>query len=97
MKLLNYPFHNCKPCIGPQKEHIYAICCRPEVDANVISSRNVKTIEGYVVVTLKLLLALKFPRYSQKNHFVTAAEAAPVDIDDRIKRKCFRAFLKKSI
>ena len=35
-----------------QNEHVYAICCRPEVDDNVISGRNVRTIEGYIVVNL---------------------------------------------
>ena len=31
-----------------QNEHVYAIYCRPEVDGDVISGGNVKTIEGYV-------------------------------------------------
>ena len=30
-----------------QNEHVYSTCCRPEVASNVISSGNVKTIEGY--------------------------------------------------
>ena len=32
-----------------ENEHVYAMCCRPEVDGGVISGRNVKTVEGYVV------------------------------------------------
>ena len=33
-----------------QEEHVYAICCRPKVAYDVISGRNVKTIEGYVLL-----------------------------------------------
>ena len=32
-----------------QTEHVNAICCRPEVvDDDVISGRNVKTVEGFI-------------------------------------------------
>ena len=31
-----------------QTEHVYAICCRPEVAGDVISYENVKTSEGYI-------------------------------------------------
>ena len=34
--------------------HVCATCCRPEVDCDIISGRNVKTVVGYVVVNLKL-------------------------------------------
>jgi len=38
------------------KYHLkFAICSRPEVAGDVICSRNVKTIEGYLVVNLKSL------------------------------------------
>ena len=37
-----------------QIEHVYAICCRPEVDGDVISSYNVKTSEGYDVLNLEV-------------------------------------------
>ena len=33
-----------------QSEHVYAICCRPEVACDVISSENVNTVEGYAVL-----------------------------------------------
>ena len=33
-----------------QNEHVYAIYCRPEVVGDVISSENVKTMEGYAVL-----------------------------------------------
>ena len=34
-----------------QNEHVYAICCRPEVARDVISGENVKTIKGYDVTS----------------------------------------------
>ena len=33
-----------------QNEHVYVICCRPEVAGDFISGENVKTIEGYAVL-----------------------------------------------
>ena len=36
-------------------EHVYVICCRPKLAGDVISGENGKTIEGYAVLTLKLL------------------------------------------
>ena len=33
---------------------VYAICCRPEVDSNVISGGSVKTIEGYAVLNFEV-------------------------------------------
>ena len=33
-----------------QNEHIYAICCRPEVVGDIISCENVKIIKGYAVL-----------------------------------------------
>ena len=35
-----------------QTEHFYAICCRLEIDNNVMSGRNVKTVEAYIVVNI---------------------------------------------
>ena len=35
-------------------EHVYAICCRPEIDNDVIAGRNVKIVEGYVVVNFEI-------------------------------------------
>ena len=37
-----------------QNEHVYAICCRPEVAGDVISGENVKTIEGYGVLNSEI-------------------------------------------
>ena len=38
-----------------QNEHVYAICCRPEVACDVISGGNVKTIEGYAVLNFEVV------------------------------------------
>ena len=40
-----------------QNKHLNAICCRPEV-ADVVSSDNVKTIEGYAVLNFEVAIAL---------------------------------------
>ena len=54
-------------------EYVYAICCRPEVDGDVISSENAKTIEGYAVLNLEIASFSSFPDIP-KNNFVTAAD-----------------------
>ena len=69
-----------------QNEHVYAICFWPEVGDDVISGRNVKTIEGYLVVNFKVASASSFPDI-KKNHFATAV--AEADIDDSIMRNAF--------
>ena len=33
-----------------QNEHVYEICCWPDVAGDVISSENVNTIEGYALL-----------------------------------------------
>ena len=68
-----------------QNESIYAICCRPEIVGDIISGEIVKIVERYAMLNLEVASFSTF-RDIQKNHFVTAAEAA-ADIDDRIKRK----------
>ena len=96
MKPLNRIFQYCKTflkSIEPlsrnrdphmtQNEHVYAICCRQEVGDDVISSRNAKTVEGYVLVHFEVASSF---RDIPKNHFMT-------DIDDSIKRKRFRVSL----
>ena len=64
-----------------QNEHVYAIYCRPEVVGDVISSENVKTMEGYAVLNFEVASSSSF-RDIPKNHFMTAEEA---DINDSIK------------
>ena len=34
-------------------EHVYVICCRPEVAGDVISCENVKTIEVYAALNFE--------------------------------------------
>ena len=74
-----------------QNEHVYAICCRPKAAGEVISGGNVKTTEGYDVLNFETASFRSFRDITQKNHFMTAAEA---DIDDNIKRKCIHVSLK---
>ena len=67
MKPLNNSFQNCKlfsESIEPlsrnrdhnmaQNEHVYAICCRPEVAGDVISGEDVKTTSGYAMLNLEV-------------------------------------------
>ena len=73
-----------------QNEHVYAICCRPEVVCDVTSDGNVKTLEGYAMLNFQVASFSSF-RDIQKNNFVTAVAA---DIDDSIKRKRIRISLR---
>ena len=36
-----------------QNEHVYAICCRPEVDRDAVSGEHVKTIKGYALLNFE--------------------------------------------
>ena len=56
---------------------------------DVISYRNAKTIEGYVVINFEVASCSSFS--DKKNFFVTAV----ADIDYSIRRKCFCVLLKK--
>ena len=62
-----------------QNEHVYVICCRPEVDSDITSCWNIKTNEGYVVVNFAAASSSSF-REILKNHFVTVA----ADNDDSV-------------
>ena len=77
-----------------QNLHVCTICFRLKVVYGVVSGRNVKTIEGYLVANFEVSLALTVSEILKKNHFVTAAEA---NIDDSIKRKRIRVSLKNMI
>ena len=70
-----------------KNEHVYAICCRLEVDGDVISGENVNTIEGYAVLNIEVASVSSF-RDILKKHFVAA------DIDDSIWRKRICVSLK---
>ena len=53
-------------------EHVSAICCRPEVDDDVISGWNEKIIEGYVVVGPNFEVAsFRSFRHFPQDHFMT--------------------------
>ena len=64
-----------------QNEHVYAMCYRPDVDADVISGRNVRTIKGYVLK----LLALAVSEIFHKDHFVTVKSATVSAICSRLE------------
>ena len=55
-----------------QNEHVCAICCRPEVSGDVISNKNIKTIEGYDVLNFEVASSTSFIAI-QNNNFVTTA------------------------
>ena len=76
-----------------QNQHVYAICCRPEVVNDVISCRNVKTLDDYVVLNFEVASSKTFRDIHKKTNFVTTEAAA--DIDDSIRRKRIRVSLKK--
>ena len=83
-----------------QNIHICTICCRPEVVYDVISGRNVQTMERYIAINFEvaIYIALMVSEIFKKNNFVTAAaEAAEADIDDSIRRKRFRVSLTKAV
>ena len=43
-----------------RNEHVCAICCRLEVDGDVISGENVKTIEGCAVLNFEVASSNSF-------------------------------------
>ena len=49
-----------------KNEHVYVICCRPEVGGNAISSENVKTSEGYAVLNFEVAIYKIFPDIKKK-------------------------------
>ena len=55
-----------------QIEQVYAICCRPEVAGDVISSNIIKTIAGYAVLNFEVASSSSFQDIL-KIHFLTAA------------------------
>ena len=50
-----------------QNEHRYAICCRLEAYDDVISRRNMITIQGYVMVNFKGASFTTFRYFSQRS------------------------------
>ena len=75
------------------------ICFWPEVVYDVISSRNVKTVIGYIVVNFEVAIYSSF-RDIKKNYYLVTAMvevAAAADIDDSIKWKRFRVSFKNGM
>ena len=74
MKLLNHSFHNIKPFENrhppnmTKNEHVYAMCCRPEVAGDVISGGNVNTNDGYAMLPFEAVTNSSF-RYNQNQQF----------------------------
>ena len=73
--------------------HVCPNCCRLEVVYDVISGRDVNSIEGYPVANFEVASCNIF-RDIKKNHFVTAAAAG---IDDSIRRKRIHVSLRKAL
>ena len=72
-----------------QNEHVYAICCRPEVAGNVVSGENVKTIDGHAVLNFEIASLVSEIGLFPQNHFATEA----ADIDNSIKLAAFRLMI----
>ena len=49
-----------------QNEHVYAICCRTEVDDDVISVLSVKTIEDYIVIHFEVASSSSFRDFPKR-------------------------------
>ena len=43
-----------------QTEHVYAICCRPEVAGDVISGANVQTADCYTLLNFEAAIVSSF-------------------------------------
>ena len=75
-----------------QNEHVYAICCRPEVAGDVISGENVTTIGGYAVLNFEIASFNSF-RDIQKIIISCRRRRRRRHIDDSMKRKRNRVSL----
>ena len=53
-----------------KNEHVYAICCQPEVAGDVISGGNVKTIKGYALLNFEAASFYSSFRANQNQPFV---------------------------
>ena len=63
-----------------QNGYLYldAICCRPEVDGDVICSPKVKTMIGQMVVNFEVNSSSSFRDFQKEIHFVTVMSTAAV-------------------
>ena len=62
-----------------QNEHVYAICCRPEVAGDVISSENVKTVEGYVMLNFETATISSFRENLNQPFVYRVDDVCPVE------------------
>ena len=46
-----------------QNEHVHAICCRLEVDVDVIFCRNVRTVEVYEALNVEVASSSNFREF----------------------------------
>ena len=49
-----------------KNEHVYVIFYRPEVDDDVVSGRNVNTIEGYIVANFEVAGSSSFRDFPKR-------------------------------
>ena len=69
------------------------ICCRPEVDDDVISGPNVKTIESYRVLNFEIVSSSSFQDIKQDAHqLVGRQNAATLEFDPKSSEAAFRLF-----
>ena len=52
-----------------QNEHVYAMCCRPEVAGDVIPGESVKTSEGYALLNFEAASIISSFRENQNQPF----------------------------
>ena len=52
-----------------QNEQVYAICCQPEVDDDVISGRNKRTTQSYAVVNFEGASFSTFRDFTKRSFF----------------------------
>ena len=74
-----------------QNWDVCATCCRPEVDCDVISARNVKPVVVHLVINIEAASCNRFRNILQQKYFAMAA--AETNIYDSIKRKRIRVSL----
>ena len=62
-----------------QNEHIYAICCRPEIAGDNIYGANFKIIEGYAVLNLEALSFSSFRENQNQPFYLFTWTVGPLE------------------
>ena len=73
-----------------QNLHVCAICFRPEVVYEVISGRNIKTLEGYLVVNLEVAISNSFRDMKKIISWRRRRRRRTANIDDSENAFAFR-------